>query len=211
LKLIARNSLSRSVGSVAWLKIRKICFSYKYFFIFVCGLWKFFHGLTLAAILENIYLMKQTIFFLILFLTLSGFNNTESVSLKTFTEEAMSKSLIGNDPIIVANPFSAKIYSKLDLRHPVWNNLKREELVVIPKNSDLLEKLWGKQAKENGVIVYRAAQENKYDLKKLRYVLNGKEINKIDADTLNIKDVNSFIIVKDRNSEERVAFINSQK
>jgi Tfp pilus assembly protein PilP len=155
--------------------------------------------------------MKQTIFFLILFLTLSGFNNTESVSLKTFTEEAMSKSLIGNDPIIVANPFSAKIYSKLDLRHPVWNNLKREELVVIPKNSDLLEKLWGKQAKENGVIVYRAAQENKYDLKKLRYVLNGKEINKIDADTLNIKDVNSFIIVKDRNSEERVAFINSQK
>jgi Tfp pilus assembly protein PilP len=155
--------------------------------------------------------MKQTIFFLILFLTLSGFNNTETVSLKTFAEEAMSKSLIGNNPIIVANPFSAKIYSKLDLRHPVWNKLKREELVVIPKNSDLVEKLWGKQAKENGVIVYRAAQENKYDLKKMRYVLNGKEINRIDADTLDTKNVNSFIIVKDRNSEERVAFINSLK
>lgn len=109
--------------------------------------------------------MKQIIFFLILFLTLSGFNNTETVSLKTFAEEAMSKSLIGNNPIIVANPFSAKIYSKLDLRHPVWNKLKREELVVIPKNSDLVEKLWGKQAEENGVIVYRAAQENNYEVK----------------------------------------------
>ena len=151
--------------------------------------------------------MKQSIFSLILFFTLSGFN-TESVSLKTFAEEAMSKSLIGNDPIIVANPFSAKIYSKLDLKHPVWNKLSREELVVIPKSSDLVEKLWGKQAKENGVIVYKAAQDNKYDLKKLKYVLNGKEINKVDADTINTKNVKSFIIVKDRNSEERVAFIN---
>ena len=151
--------------------------------------------------------MKQSIFSLILFFTLSGFN-TESVSLKTFAEEAMSKSLIGNDPIIVANSFSAKIYSKLDLKHPVWNKLSREELVVIPKSSDLVEKLWGKQAKENGVIVYKAAQDNKYDLKKLKYVLNGKEINKVDADTINTKNVKSFIIVKDRNSEERVAFIN---
>ncbi len=151
--------------------------------------------------------MKQSIFSLILFFTLSGFN-TESVSLKTFAEEAMSKSLIGNDPIIVANPFSAKIYSKLDLKHPVWNKLSREELVVIPKSSDLVEKLWGIQAKENGVIVYKAAQDNKYDLKKLKYVLNGKEINKVDADTINTKNVKSFIIVKDRNSEERVVFIN---
>jgi len=135
----------------------------------------------------------------------------EKLNLKTFAEEAMSKSLIGNDPIIVANPFSAKIYSKLDLKHPVWNNLKRDELIIIPKNSELVEKLWGKQAEENGVIVYRAAQENKYDVKKLRYILNGKEINKIDADMIDMKNVNSFIIVKDRNSEERVAFINTLK
>jgi hypothetical protein len=153
--------------------------------------------------------MKQIIFFLILFLTLSGFNNTETVSLKTFAEEAMSKSLIGNNPIIVANPFSAKIYSKLDLRHPVWNKLKREELVVIPKNSDLVEKLWGKQAEENGVIVYRAAQENNYEVKKLRFIVNGKEISKTDADKIDKKEVNSFIIIKDRNSEERFAFINT--
>ncbi len=132
----------------------------------------------------------------------------EKLNLKTFAEEAISKSLIGNDPIIVANPFSAKIYSKLDLKHPVWNNLKRDELIIIPKNSALVEKLWGKQAEENGVIVYRAAQENKYDVKKLRYILNGKEINKIDADKIDMKNVYSFIIVKDRNSEERVAFIN---
>ena len=155
--------------------------------------------------------MKQIIFFLFLFLTLTVFDNTESISLKKFAEEAMSKSLIGNDPIIVANPFSAKIYSKLDLKHPVWNKLKREELVIIAKNSELVEKLWGKQAKENGVIVYKAAQDTKYDVKKLRYVLNGKEIGKIDADAIDMKDVNNFIIVKDRNSEERVAFINLLK
>jgi len=135
----------------------------------------------------------------------------EKLNLKTFVEEAMSKSLIGNDPIIVANPFSAKIYSKLDLKHIVWNNLKREELIIIPKNSELVEKLWGKQAEENGVIVYRAAQENKYDVKKLKYVLNGKEIKKTEADTIDMKKVNNFIILKDRNSEERVAFINILK
>lgn len=105
--------------------------------------------------------------------------------------------------------FPRKSILKLDLRHPVWNNLKREELIIIPKNSDLVENIWGKLARENGVILYRTAQENKYDVKKLRYVLNGKEIKKIDADTIDMKNVNSFITVKDRNSEERVVFINS--
>jgi hypothetical protein len=155
--------------------------------------------------------MKQITFFLALFLTLTSFNDTEKVSLKNFVEEAMSKSLIGKDPIIVANPFSAKIYSKIDLKHPVWNNLKREELIIIPIDSELVEKLWGKQAKENGVIVYKAAQENKYDLKKMRYVLNGKEISKVIADTIKTKSVEDFIVVKDRGSEERVAFINLKK
>ena len=153
--------------------------------------------------------MKRITFFLILFLTVTGFNDSETVSLKTFAEEAMSKSLIGNNPIIVANPFSAKIYSKLDLRHPAWNKLKREELIIIPKHADLVEKLWGNQAKENGVIVYRAAEDTKYNLKKLKYVLNGKEINKIDAEIIDMKTVISLIVVKDRNSEERIAFINT--
>ena len=155
--------------------------------------------------------MKQITFFLALFLTLTSFNDTEKVSLKNFVEEAMYKSIIGKDPIIVANPFSAKIYSKIDLKHPVWNNLKREELIIIPIDSELVEKLWGKQAKENGVIVYKAAQENKYDLKKMRYVLNGKEISKVIADTIKTKSVEDFIVVKDRGSEERVAFINLKK
>ena len=153
--------------------------------------------------------MKIQIYLISFILLIMGSHTIqEKLNLKTFAEEAISKSLIGNDPIIVANPFSAKIYSKLDLKHPVWNNLKRDELIIIPKNSALVEKLWGKQAEENGVIVYRAAQENKYDVKKLRYILNGKEINKIDADKIDMKNVYSFIIVKDRNSEERVAFIN---
>jgi hypothetical protein len=156
--------------------------------------------------------MKIQVYLISFILLITGSHTIQQkLNLKTFAEEAMSKSLIGNDPIIVANRFSAKTYSKLDLRHPVWNNLKREELIIIPKNSELVENLWGKQARENGVILYRTAQENKYDVKKLRYVLNGKEINKIDSDTIDMKNVNSFIIVKDRNSEERVVFINSLK
>jgi hypothetical protein len=152
--------------------------------------------------------MKIQVYLISIILLITGSHTIQQkLNLKTFAEEAMSKSLIGNDPIIVANRFSAKIYSKLDLRHPVWNNLKREELIIIPKNSDLVENLWGKQARENGVILYRTAQENKYDVKKLRYVPNGKEIKKIDADTIDMKNLNSFIIVKDRNSEERVVFI----
>lgn len=156
--------------------------------------------------------MKLQVYLLSIIFLITGSNcNQQKLNLKTFAEEAMSKSLIGSDPIIVANPFSAKIYSKLDLRHPVWNNLKREELIIIPKNSALVEKLWGKQAQENGVIIYKAAEEIKYDVKKLRYILNGKEISKIDMDSIDLQDVNSFIIIKDRNSEELVAFISSLK
>jgi hypothetical protein len=156
--------------------------------------------------------MKIQIYIISFILAIVGSQTIlEKLNLKVFAEEAIAKSLIGNDPIIVANAFSAKIYSKLDLRHPVWNNLKREELFIIPKSSELVEKLWGKQAEENGVIIYRSAQYNKYDVKNMRYVLNGKEINKIDADLIEIKNTNSFIIVKDRNSEERVTFINTVK
>jgi hypothetical protein len=156
--------------------------------------------------------MKPYIYFIsTIFLITGNFNVQQKVNLKAFAEEAISKSLIGTDPIIVANPFSAKTYSKLDLKHPVWNNLKKEELIIIPKNSELVEKLWGIQAKENGVIVYKAAQDTKYDVTKLRYVLNGKEINKVVANTIEMKSANSFIIVKNRRSEERVAFINLLK
>ena len=35
------------------VKIRKTFFSYKYFFIFVCGLWNFFQSLTLAEMLRK--------------------------------------------------------------------------------------------------------------------------------------------------------------
>ena len=80
--------------------------------------------------------MKQLFALAILMLLLScaGSKDTsQRISLKNYVEEAMSKSLIGNDPIIVGNRYSAKIYSKLDLNHPYWNNLKREDLIIIPK------------------------------------------------------------------------------
>jgi hypothetical protein len=145
------------------------------------------------------------------FFTTSFTHEQQIISLKIFAEEAMSKSLIGNNPIIVANPFSAKIYSKLDLNHPVWNNLKREELIIIPKNSDLVENLWGEQAKLNGVIVYKAANEAKPDMKMLRYVLNGKEISHTIVDTINMKNIDNFIVIKNRKNQDCVAFITSVK
>ena len=156
--------------------------------------------------------MNIQIYIISFFLSIMGTNTIqEKINLKVFAEEAMSKSLIGSDPIIVANPISAKIYSKLDLRHPFWKKLKREELIIIPKNSDFLEKLWGQQAKENGVIIFKAAEETKYDIKKLKFVLNGKEISYNEADLIDMKNVNSIIIVKNRNNEDRVSFINTIK
>ena len=120
----------------------------------------------------------------------------------------MSQSIIGNDPIIVGNSYSAKKYSKIDLKHSFWNNLKKDDVIIIRKNSEVVAKLWGQQAEENGVIVYKAAQDNKYDLKKLRYVLNGKEIDKTEAEKFDMKEIKDYIVVKDRNSEERVVFMN---
>jgi hypothetical protein len=52
-------------------------------------------------------------------------------------------------------------------------------------------------------LFYKAAQDTKYDVTKLRYVLNGKRINKVVAKHIEMKCANSFIIVKNRRSEER--------
>jgi len=123
----------------------------------------------------------------------------------------MSKSLIGNDPIIVGNAASAKIYSKIDLSHPFWNNLNRNELIIINKNSDLVELFWGEQAKLNGLIVYKAAHYGKANLNKTRFVLNGKEISRSVADTLNMESVNDYIVLKSRKTDEFITFINSRK
>ena len=156
--------------------------------------------------------MKLYFYLFSMILLLTGIQDKQhKLSLKTIAEEAMSKAVLGKDPIIVGNPYSAKIYSKIDLRHPFWNNLKREDVIIIPKNTELVEKLWGKQARENGVIVYRAAQENKYDTKKLKYVLNGKEINRKVAEKMDTKDIKSMIVIKDRNSEECVVFMSTSQ
>lgn len=155
----------------------------------------------------------KTYIWTISFLTLiNGFGLAQGkLDLQSFVEKAISKSLIGNDPIIVANPFSAKIYSKLDLKHVAWNKLQPGDLIIIPKNSELLEKLWGKQAADNGVVIFRKAQDNNYNLDKLKFIVNGKEVHKIEVEKIESKHVNTLIIVKDRNSEERVAFIDTVK
>ena len=157
--------------------------------------------------------MKQLFALAILMLLLScaGSKDTsQRISLKNYVEEAMSKSLIGNDPIIVGNRYSAKIYSKLDLNHPYWNNLKREDLIIIPKNADLTEKFWSERGKNNGAIVYKIACVTNPDIKKLKYVLDGKEIAKAVADTLNMNKIRDFIVIETRDSKECVAFINTK-
>lgn len=156
--------------------------------------------------------MKINVYIIGFLLTYNiSFAQKQQLSLKIVVEEAIYKSLIGSDPIIVANPFSAKFYSKLDLTHPVWNNLKREKIVIIQKDSELVENLWGLQAKLNGVIVYIAAHDAKPNLKKLRYVLDGKEISKAVVDTINTKNVIDCIFIKNTSNDEYFAFINSTK
>ncbi len=157
--------------------------------------------------------MKQLFALVILMLLLScgGSKDTsQRISLKNYAEEAMSKSLIGNDPIIVGNRYSAKIYSKINLSHPYWNNLKPEDLIIIPKNTDLTEKFWSENGKKNGAIVYKNACVTNADIKKLKYVLNGKEIARAVADTLNMNEIRDFIVLETRDTKECVAFINTK-
>lgn len=155
--------------------------------------------------------MKNLSVFFILLVVFSGFKEKpETIALKTFAEEAMTNSLIGSDPIIVISEVSAKIYSKVDLGHPVFNNLNREGLFIIPKNTDITDELWGQRAKDNGVIVYKEAQQLKPNMKNLRYVLNGRELSRSEIDTVDLKKVKDFIVVKSRLTDQCVAFFYTQ-
>ena len=159
--------------------------------------------------------MKQILTLSVLFLLVScnsGIKEaSQKVSLKNYAEEAMNKSFIGDDPIIVISQVSTKIYSKLDLNHPVFNNLNRNGLFIIPRNSDLIEDFWGEKGKINGAIVYMEAQQLKPEVKKLRYILNGKEIQRLAADTINMKNVKGYIVLMNKKTNQCVAFINRKE
>jgi hypothetical protein len=123
----------------------------------------------------------------------------------------MKKSLIGDDPIIVISQVSAKIYSKVDLKHPIFNNLNRKGLFITPKNSDMIEEFWGEQGKINGANVYMETQEPKPEIKKLRYILNGKEIERLFTDTINMKNIKGYIVLKNRTANQYAVFINTKE
>ncbi len=154
--------------------------------------------------------MKKIFPILIIVLITTGFiSNSDKVDLKTFAEEAMNKSKIGANPTIVITEYSAKIYSKIDLKHSVFRNLKREGLFIINKNSDLLEELYGEETKRNGAIVYMNAHNPKPNLKQLRIVLNGKEIPKSVSDTLKLNNIQGFVCLKKRDTEKYIGYINT--
>ena len=155
--------------------------------------------------------MKQY-FTLIFLLSLASCNSiakdtSQKISLKNYAEEAMKDSLIGASPIVVISKVSIKFYSKLDPNHYVFSKLNRKGLVIIPKNSDVIEEILGAESKLNGVIVFMEAHELKPDFNKLRYVLNGKEIRKSVSNTINMKNIKSFVVIKKRNTNQCVAFL----
>ena len=55
------------------------------------------------------------------------------------------------------------------------------------------------------------ANEPKPNMNELRIVLNGKEISRAIADTINMKNVNGYVCLKNRNNEKYVAFINKME
>ena len=154
-------------------------------------------------------------FKLIFLLSLASCSSTvkdtsQKVSLKNYAEEAMKDSLLGASPIVVISKESVKIYSKMKLNHPALSNLTRKGLVIIPKNSDVIEEIFGAESKLNGVIVFMEAHELRPDFKKLRYVLNGKEIGKSVSDTINMKNTKSFVVIQKRDTNQCVAFLNTK-
>ena len=165
---------------------------------------------------QFIHLTPMKHFFtFIFFLSLTSCNSIvkdtyQKVSLKNYAEEAMKDSLLGASPIVVISKESVKIYSKMKLNHPVLSNLNRKGLVIIPKNSDVIEEIFDVESKLNGVIVFMEAHELKPDFKKLRYVLNGKEIGKSVSDSIDMKNIKSFVVIQKRNTNQCVAFLNTK-
>lgn len=154
--------------------------------------------------------MKQFFIIALLFLfscsSVSSLSS-ETVDIKTFAEEAMKDSIIDNNPVIIISQISSKIYSKTNLSHQVFKKIKRKNLFIIPKNSDLTEEFGGITGKENGIIVYKSAQEFKPDLKKLRYVIDGKEIIDSTINTLNLKNFKDYVCLKNNENQNCVLFI----
>ena len=149
--------------------------------------------------------MKQVILaFFVAFLAKS-----DTKSLGEIAQDAIAKSILGNEPLVHFSKASLKYYSPSLGNNRKFKKLHPNDLFLIAKNSDLLEMVYGKHAKLHGVIVFKSAMETRYKLNELRFVHDGTEISRAQADAMKINK-SDFVIIKGQSKELVVLYINTR-
>ena len=121
--------------------------------------------------------------------------SAERVDLQTYVDEAISKSLVEEFPILVLSDISVKNLSPEWMKYKNYKGMKRNNLFLIPKNCTSAKLIWG-EGSEKGVIVSKSAAFSKPQTMNTKYIYNGREITRMQRDSINIDNVKDVIFIK---------------
>lgn len=136
--------------------------------------------------------------FLLLFLSSCATKvatSSDRVDLQIYVDEAISKSLVEEFPILVLSDISVKNLSPEGMKYKYYKRMKRSDLFLIPKNCASANLIWGEVA-EKGVIVKKSATFLKPQTNNIRYIYHCKEITTHQRDSLNSENVKDVIFIK---------------
>ena len=135
---------------------------------------------------------------------------SERVDLQIYVDEAISRSLVEEFPILVLSEISVKKLSTEWMKYKYYKGMKRTNLFLIPKKCASAKLIWG-EAAEKGVIVSKSAAFSKSQTKNTKYIYDGEEINSMQRDSINIENVKDVIYVKVDRISYDFCFISSVK
>lgn len=119
----------------------------------------------------------------------------ERVDLQTYVDEAISRSLVEEFPILFLSEISVKSLSTEWMKYKYYKGMKRNNLFLIPKNCASAKLIWG-QAAEKGVIVSKSAAFSKSQTKNTKYIYDGREISEKKRDGIDIGKVKNIMYIK---------------
>ena len=136
--------------------------------------------------------------------------SSERVDLQNYVDEAISRSLVEEFPILVLSEISVKNLSTESMKYQYYKGMKRTNLFLIPKECASAQLIWGEGA-EKGVIVSKSAAFLKPQTKNTKYIYDGKEITTMQRDSIIIDKVKDVIYIKVDRISYDFCFITSVK
>jgi hypothetical protein len=144
--------------------------------------------------------MRQTLFTIFFLLTVVSISQTTEkkwIKLKDFARHCYKKDIIKKDPLILLDGRIVGLLSEINLNNFKFNSVQNSSLNVIPKGSNYLINIFGKNAR-NGIInisnrIFLYCGTNR---PKLIYIVYDKETDGEIVENLNREDIKDWVKIE---------------